>query len=150
MDLCSFIIAKVADENFDWLGMPLTEQSFFNQRASDVSIIEKQAKMVRPVYQSVVKVTRLITGNAVADEPEETDMRHILGFLNQTEWVGNLNIGNIMQIQPIEYEELVQWRRNEQELERTSFLELISFLVVGYFCLSTELRFIIQLKEEIP
>jgi len=140
----------VADENFDWLGMPLTEQSFFNQRASDVSIIEKQAKMVRPVYQSVVKVTRLITGNAVADEPEETDMRHILGFLNQTEWVGNLNIGNIMQIQPIEYEELVQWRRNEQELERTSFLELISFLVVGYFCLSTELRFIIQLKEEIP
>ena len=24
------------------------------------------------------------------------DMRHILGFLNQTEWVNALNIGNIM------------------------------------------------------
>ena len=26
----------------------------------------------------------------------EPDMRHILGFLNQSEWIGNLNIGNIM------------------------------------------------------
>lgn len=24
------------------------------------------------------------------------DMRHILGFLNQSEWVNSLNIGNIM------------------------------------------------------
>lgn len=26
------------------------------------------------------------------------DLRHVLGFLNQSEWVGSLNIGNIMQI----------------------------------------------------
>jgi hypothetical protein len=76
-------------------------------------------------------------------------MRHILGFLNQSEWIGNLNIGNIMQIQPVSFEELNQFRRNEQELDRQPFLDLVSYLVVGYFCLSTELRFIIQLKEEI-
>lgn len=29
------------------------------------------------------------------------DMRHILGFLNQSEWVNTLNIGNIMQLAPI-------------------------------------------------
>ncbi len=29
------------------------------------------------------------------------DMRHMLGFLNQSEWVTALNIGNIMQISPI-------------------------------------------------
>jgi hypothetical protein len=29
------------------------------------------------------------------------DMRHMLGFLNQSEWVTSLNIGNIMQISPI-------------------------------------------------
>lgn len=40
-------------------------------------------------------------------------------------------------------------RRNEQELDRYAFLETISFLIVGYFCISTEIRFIIQLKEEI-
>lgn len=32
---------------------------------------------------------------------EDSDMRSILGFLNQTEWIYSLNIGNIMQIQPI-------------------------------------------------
>jgi hypothetical protein len=40
-------------------------------------------------------------------------------------------------------------RRNEEVLTRESFLEIISFLIVGYFCASTEIRFIIQLKDEI-
>jgi hypothetical protein len=31
-------------------------------------------------------------------EEEKVDMRTVLGFLNQNEWVTNLNIGNIMQI----------------------------------------------------
>lgn len=77
-------------------------------------------------------------------------MRHVLGFLNQTEWIQNLNIGNIMQIAPVRYEDLTQLRHNETILSRESFLELISFLIVGYFCASTEIRFIIQLKDEIP
>lgn len=29
------------------------------------------------------------------------DMRSVLGFLNQNEWVYSLNIGNIMQLQPV-------------------------------------------------
>lgn len=77
------------------------------------------------------------------------DMRHILGFLNQSEWISSLNIGNIMQISPIQHEDFLVNRRNEQEISRDSFLETVSFLIVGYFCISTEYRFIIQLKEEI-
>jgi hypothetical protein len=76
-------------------------------------------------------------------------MRHILGFLNQTEWVASLNIGNIMQISPIQHDDFIVNRRNEQEISRDSFLETLSFLIVAYFCISTEYRFIIQLKEEI-
>lgn len=76
-------------------------------------------------------------------------MRHILGFLNQSEWISSLNIGNIMQISPLQHEELVSNRRNENEICRDSFLEIVSFMIVSYFCTSTELRFIIQLKEEI-
>jgi len=34
-------------------------------------------------------------------EAKFLDMRHLLGFLNQSEWVSSLNIGNIMQISPI-------------------------------------------------
>lgn len=41
------------------------------------------------------------------------DMRHILGFLNQSEWVNSLNIGNIMQITPIQRDDLTMHRRNE-------------------------------------
>ena len=33
-------------------------------------------------------------------------------------------------------------------MDRFAFLETVSFLCVGYFCVSTEIRFIIQLKEE--
>ena len=54
-----------------------------------------------------------------------------------------------MQIAPIKQEELCQVRLNEECLSRDSFLEVISFLIVGYFCASTEIRFIIQLKDEI-
>lgn len=54
-----------------------------------------------------------------------------------------------MQIAPIRHEEISQVRINEECLSRDSFLEVISFLIVGYFCASTEIRFIIQLKDEI-
>ena len=46
------------------------------------------------------------------------DMRHILGFLNQTEWIQNLNIGNIMQIAPLKLDDLYQIRRNEEVMNR--------------------------------
>ena len=39
--------------------------------------------------------------------PDDADMRSVLGFLNQNEWIHNLNIGNIMQIQPISMKELL-------------------------------------------
>lgn len=35
------------------------------------------------------------------------DMRTILGFLNQNEWITNINIGNIMQISPYKMKDLL-------------------------------------------
>lgn len=37
---------------------------------------------------------------------------------------------------------------NELELSRESFINKISLIVIGYFCYSTEIRFIIQTKED--
>jgi hypothetical protein len=54
-----------------------------------------------------------------------------------------------MQISVIEAEDFLAWHRNEQEVDRVSFLQTISHLVVSYFCLSTEIRFLIQLREEL-
>ena len=55
-----------------------------------------------------------------------------------------------MQITPIKLDELIRFRKNEEALCRDNFLEIVSFLVVAYFCASTEIRFIIQIKDEIP
>ena len=75
-------------------------------------------------------------------------MRIVLGYLNQSELITNLNIGNIMQIQTLGMEELLLHAKNETQLNRSSFLEKIALLCVSYFCISTEIRFIIQLGED--
>lgn len=79
---------------------------------------------------------------------EKVDMRAVLGYFNQSEWIGNINIGNIMQINPFKNEEFMHTAKNEQQLSRGSFLEKVSLLAVGYFCASTEIRFILQLNED--
>ena len=59
----------------------------------------------------------------VEPKKDEIDMRTILGFLNQNEWILNLNIGNIMQIQPVRMRDFLTFNRNESQLSRESFLE---------------------------
>lgn len=83
-----------------------------------------------------------------AEFEEKLDMRSVLGYFNQSEWIGNINIGNIMQINPYKNDEFMNSAKNEFQLTRNSFLEKISLLAVGYFCASTEIRFILQLKED--
>ena len=45
-------------------------------------------------------------------------MRSVLGFLNQQEWIQNLNIGNIMQIQALQMKDFLNYNRDEVELSR--------------------------------
>lgn len=79
---------------------------------------------------------------------EKLDMRSVLGYFNQAEWITNINIGNIMQINPYKNEDLMMNAKNENQLTRPSFLEKVALLAVGYFCASTEIRFILQLNED--
>ena len=74
-------------------------------------------------------------------------MRVLLGYLNQSEWMYLLNIGNIMQITPLTIHDLHQTTTIEVELARDSIIEKISYLAVSYFCVSTELRFLVNLKD---
>ena len=75
------------------------------------------------------------------------NMRVLLGYLNQNEWMYLLNIGNIMQITPLTVQDLHSSSKIEIELARDSIIEKISFLAVSYFCVSTELRFLVNLKD---
>jgi len=43
----------------------------------------------------------------------DADMRIVLGYLNQSELITNLNIGNIMQISPLGLEDLLSHQKNE-------------------------------------
>lgn len=79
---------------------------------------------------------------------QATDMKSILGYLNQGEWTSKLSIGSIMQLQPYKIKDLIEEGQNELELTRESFIQKVSSLVVSYFCYSTEIRFIVQMKED--
>ena len=70
-------------------------------------------------------------------------MHQLFGFFNQSEWVFNLNIGNVMQIQAITLQDFLTRNELSSELTRESFLEKLSLLAVAYFCMSTETRFVL-------
>ena len=120
--------------------------------SKSVSLHERTAIKLLPIVEELIN--RLVKESDPFDltfkprRKEEGDMRSILGFLNQNEWVYNLNIGNIMQIQPISQWDLLFVPKEEYELTRDSFLEKVSIVSVAYFCISTEQRFIIQDKSE--
>ena len=54
-----------------------------------------------------------------------------------------------MQLKPVKIKQLIEEGKNELELTRDSFIAKTSNLAVAYFCYSTEIRFIIQMKEDI-
>lgn len=78
---------------------------------------------------------------------EEADMKNLLGYLNQGEWLYSLNIGNIMQIAPLTMQDFMSSTSLELEVSREFVLEKLCFLAVSYFCIGTEYRFLHQLQE---
>ena len=58
------------------------------------------------------------------------------------DWIFNLNIGNVMHLQPFGAEEMNLHIDNSHELSRDAMLEKIILLTVSYFCVGTELRFL--------
>jgi hypothetical protein len=55
------------------------------------------------------------------------NMKALLGYLNQSEWLYLLNIGNIMQITPMTVHDLYSSHSFEIELTRDSILEKVSY-----------------------
>lgn len=61
-------------------------------------------------------------GSDRAGMAKNTDMKNILGYLNQGEWTSKLSIGSIMQLQPYKLKDLIEQGQNELELTRESFI----------------------------
>jgi hypothetical protein len=71
------------------------------------------------------------------------NVRSALGVVDPTLWIFSLNIGNVMNLSPMNHDELGSVKDdNEVELSKDSLLEKFILYVVSNFCVGTELRFI--------
>lgn len=55
-------------------------------------------------------------------------MKNLLGYLNQSEWIYSLNIGNIMQIAPLTLQDFMSSSSLQMELSREFVLEKVIYL----------------------
>lgn len=71
------------------------------------------------------------------------NIRHIFGStIKKDDWIQLLNIGNIMFLSPLNYEDLDLESDPKYELLRDAILEKVVMLTVAYFCIATELRYL--------
>ena len=71
------------------------------------------------------------------------NIRHIFGnTIKKDDWIQLLNIGNIMYLSPLNYDDLELDSDPKYELLRDAILEKVVMLTVAYFCIATELRFL--------
>ena len=77
------------------------------------------------------------------------NIRHIFGnTIKKDDWIQLLNIGNIMYLSPLNYEDLELDSDPKYELLRDAILEKVVMLTVSYFCIASELRFLCTDKND--
>ena len=74
-------------------------------------------------------------------------IRNFFGFCQTNDWCSNANMSSIMQISPLTLQDILSTTDKELELTRESILEKITLILVAYFCVSTEKKFLSQLNE---
>ena len=157
--------------------MSLSNFCTVNELEKSMSYIEKTAKKLLPILlevkkrmipekKNVAKKGAPADGKKADSDDDELiidltkpkdkknkktspyDLKNILGYLNQGENLQSLSIGGIMQLQPFRLRDMVEEGKNELEITRESFINKITHMAVAYFCYSTEIRFILQMKED--
>ena len=71
------------------------------------------------------------------------NVRNALGLRHSDDWIFNLNIGNVMHLSLMSSEELGAQLESTHELGKDSMLEKIVLVTVAYFCIATEMRFLV-------
>ena len=73
--------------------------------------------------------------------------RNNLGIKNKQDWIFNLNIGNVMHMNCLKTDELNLKVEKSHELSKDAMLEKVVLIVTAYFCIATEIKFIIKENE---
>ena len=86
--------------------------------------------------------------NTQGKDPNNIDMKNILGFMNQNLYHDYMNITNIMKLKRLDFRDIYGWRSPDLNLTRENLVERLILLVSSYFCIGTELRFLKQMNTE--
>ena len=78
------------------------------------------------------------------DQRFKLNVRNTLGVKNSQDWIFNLNIGNVMHLNMMKEQELNAKIENTHELTKDTMLEKVVLITSAYFCIATEIRFILQ------
>lgn len=70
------------------------------------------------------------------------DMRTVLGVQRHNDWIHSYNIGDMMLLHPMSIYDLQNNMGVQAELTRDWMLEKILMIIVAYFCVATEIRFL--------
>ena len=94
-------------------------------------------------FSSYLNYTNFEISKYISNNLLTNNIRHIFGnTIKKDDWIQLLNIGNIMYLSPLNYEDLELDSDPKYELLRDAILEKVVMLTVAYFCIATELRFL--------
>ena len=82
--------------------------------------------------------------NLEKEQKFKLNVRNTLGLKNAQDWIYNLNIGNVMHLNMMRDQELNAKIENTHELTKDTMLEKVVLISSAYFCIATEIRFILQ------
>ena len=94
-------------------------------------------------FSSYLNYTNFEINKYLSNNYLTNNIRHIFGnIIQKDDWIQLLNIGNIMYLSPLNYDDLELDSDPKYELLRDAILEKVVMLTVAYFCIATELRFL--------
>ena len=111
-----------------------------NLNKHDINNLSKQQSNN---FSSYLNYTNFEISKYLSNNLLTNNIRHIFGnTIKKDDWIQLLNIGNIMYLSPLNYEDLELDSDPKYELLRDAILEKVVMLTVAYFCIATELRFL--------
>ena len=131
--------------------------SFLKQRtignyhkAAKSTIIMSTASSILPILEELMKrlvpykeSSRFDVGNkAGAKSAASVDMRALFGYLNDSLSITQYSISTISTLAPLDIKEIYSDNEEEIEVIREYIIESIVLIVMAYFCMAVELRFL--------
>lgn len=111
-------------------------------------IIEIAKNFNTPVNMNMLTVDKI--SSFISNQIYKVSTRNILGIIKSDDWLNQFNIGNIMFLCAMSYDDLDLDSDPKYELLRDAIIEKILMLTVGFFSISNELRFLHSNTDEGP